>query len=845
MARKKVKNKKQRNKQKRQGWGFLFLGVAVILFLSIVSYNVQDPVALSGVVTQTPVHNWFGRIGAVIAYYLIQWTLGYPIIILPVILALFSLQTIMEKKFVWLKGLSYSLLIWGIMFSVFLAMPEALRTNGQMAEYYPSGLIGGWLASRLVLYLGSFGSITLLIILTLTLLIVNVQLEIAPVFGWLSKALARTASLLENGLLFFKRLIPRSSPPVPVPEQPPQKGEDPLHDLLPPEKDDLPEIRIPEATVKEDISEKLSQTGDSAVATPPFLPGSEQPQQPVLDEEPPLKEGIQTDLDTLLAELDRAGRDEKQKRETAESSEAASPALNDVDFEVREEVQDKELDYDRLVKESIAKFDFPSTELLVDPPEVETSVTREELKSNADLLESRLAEFGIIAKVIRVTSGPVVTLYELQPAPGVKVSSIVALANDLALAMEARRIRLIAPIPGKAAVGIEIPNRNPQIVYLKTLIRSEKFATSNFELPIALGKTINGESYIADLTKMPHLLVAGATGSGKSVGINTILMSLMYAVDPAKVKFMLIDPKRIELSIYNELKDHYLIWRPDLDETVITKPSNAVSMLNSMVLEMERRYDWLAQIHARNIVEYNRKVKQMQEVSGHSGKYSQLPYIVIIIDELADLMMVTAKEIEAPIALLAQKARAVGIHLIVATQRPSVDVLTGKIKANFPARIAYYVFSKVDSRTILDMNGAEQLLGNGDMLYQPPGSPKPIRLQNPFVSTEEVERVVYHISKQAKMPYYSIPQPSTTASSGGGINGSVMERDPLYEEARAIVVRHQQGSISFLQRRLKIGFSRAARIMDELERDGIVGPGEGSKPRQVLITLQELQDMMH
>ena len=844
MARKKVKKRKQRTKHRRQGWGFLLLGIAVILFLSIVSFDVRDPITLVGAAHQAPVHNWFGRIGAVIAYYLMQWTLGYPIVILPLILGLYAIQMIMEKRLAWVKGVSYSLIIWGLMFSVYLAMPEALRTNGQVAEYYPSGLIGGWLASELVLYLGSFGSITLLVILTLTLLIVNVRLEIAPAFDLLSKAVNALTAVLGNWYHSLEGKFSKRSVPVPIgPSTKAAEKENPLEDLLPPENEDLPEIHLPDAKIKEDLSEIPSQESEDLQPALEDLTVSDDEEEPSTFEH-----GIQTDLDSLLAQLDAARQTETSGQPDDVSKPITpndQPPAEDIDFEVQEEVKDVETDYDHLVKESIAKFEFPSIELLAEPPEtVETGVTREELKSNAELLESRLAEFGIIAKVIRVTAGPVITLYELQPAPGVKVSSIVALANDLALAMEARGIRIIAPIPGKAAVGIEIPNRNPQMVYLKTLIRSEKFATSQYELPLALGKTISGESYIADLTKMPHLLIAGATGSGKSVGINTILMSLMYAVNPAKVKFMLVDPKKLELSIYNELKDHYLVWRPDLDETVITKPSNAISMLNSMVLEMERRYEWLSEIHARNIVEYNRKVKQMQETSGHSGKFSQLPYIVIVIDELADLMMVAAKEVEAPIARLAQMARAVGIHLIVATQRPSVDVLTGVIKANFPARIAYYVFSKVDSRTILDMNGAEQLLGNGDMLYQPPGSPKPIRLQNPFVSTDEVERVVTHISKQSKMPYYSIPQPSGK-SSGGGAHGDAMERDPLYEEARAIVVRHQQGSISFLQRRLKIGFSRAARIMDELERDGIVGPGEGSKPRQVLITLQELQEMMH
>jgi S-DNA-T family DNA segregation ATPase FtsK/SpoIIIE len=511
---------------------------------------------------------------------------------------------------------------------------------------------------------------------------------------------------------------------------------------------------------------------------------------------------------------------------------------SDVPFEFEEEVKVEEVDYDSLVRESIARYEFPSVDLLESAVSEDTSVDHEELKTNASLLESKLMDFGLSAKVIRVTAGPVITLYELQPAPGVKVSQIVALANDVALAMEARGIRMVAPIPGKAAIGIEIPNRQPQTVFLKPMIRSETFVNSKHILPIAMGKTINGEVYCADLTKMPHLLIAGSTGSGKSVGINTIIASILYRVDPGKVKFLMIDPKKIELSLYRALSEHYLVWRTDLDEEVITKPSNAVSILNTLVLEMELRYDKLAHMGVRNIEDYNMRVRQGGPRIKEE-KLQQLPYIIIIIDELADLMMVAAKEVETPIARLTQMARAVGIHLILATQRPSVDVLTGVIKANFPARIAYMVTTRPDSKTILDMNGAEQLLGNGDMLYQPPGEPRPIRLQNPLITTKEVDRLIAHIKKQPKLPHYSLPQPTgsrqdifDTMNSGGS--------DELYETAKGIIVQHQQGSISLLQRRLKIGYSRAARLIDEMEEEGVVGPADGSKPRQVYFLPEDL-----
>ncbi len=845
MARKKSKAKtKSKQQHKQQAFGIFLMGISLLVALAIISHHPQDPNSFQMVGSEQIVHNWFGRFGAVLSYYLMQWTLGYPILILPFILMLYSLQILLDRKFPWFTKTSIALVAWGVLFSIFLALPEALANNGTIFEYFPSGLIGGWLASKLVIFFGRFGSIALLSIVTITMLVLSIRLEVAPVLEGLARMLDRLFHAVQSGLRTLFDLVRGLKRQPKVAPKTEGNGE---QEVPPPVTEsnpaDVPEINLPLGTLKEDLTEP-DEPESSFSET--FQQETEPDQTEALlepfSEDQQGQQGIQTDLDSLLAQLEEQDTPAPAK---AASSEATSPSLppqngEDMGFEVQEAVQDKELDYDRLLKESISRYQFPSTELLNDPPEIETRVTREELKANADLLESRLEEFGVKAKVIRVTAGPVITLYEVQPAPGVKVSSIVALANDLALAMEARGIRIIAPIPGRAAVGIEIPNRNPQTVHLKPLIRSEKFATSNFALPIVLGKTISGESYVDDLSKMPHLLIAGATGAGKSVGINTLLMSLIYAVSPARVKFVLIDPKRLELSVYEDLKDHYLLYRPDLDEVVITKPKNAVSILNTMVLEMERRLDWLSNLKARNIEEFNAKVRKMP--GQKEGHFRELPYIVIIIDELADLMTVAQKEVEAPIARLTQMARAVGIHLVVATQRPSVNVITGVIKANIPARIAYMVSSKVDSRTILDMNGAEQLLGRGDMLYQAPGSSKPIRLQNAFVSSEEIERVIEHIRQQPKMPYYSLPQPAGRGT-GGGALGMGDDRDPFYEEARELVIKHRQGSISFLQRRLQIGFSRAARIMDELEKDGIVGPAKGSKPREVLVSIDELKQM--
>ncbi len=503
-------------------------------------------------------------------------------------------------------------------------------------------------------------------------------------------------------------------------------------------------------------------------------------------------------------------------------------------------VKDAEADLDDRPREVETKekftYQFPSIDLLAEPEAEQDTVSLEELEENKRKLLEKLRIYKIEITRIEATVGPRVTLFELELAPDVKVSRIVALQDDLAMAMAARGIRIIAPIPGKNAVGVEIPNAKPRIVRIKSLLNSEKFKCSKFKLPVALGKTISNEIFIDDLTKMPHLLVAGATGSGKSVGINTILTSLLYFCSPEQVKFLLIDPKRVELFPYQRLKHHFLVKFRDLPEQIITDTSKAVYALKSVEKEMDLRYERLAKAGVRNLQAFNEKYPD-----------EALPYIVVVIDELADMMITAGREVEEPIARLAQLARAVGIHLVVATQRPSVDVITGVIKANFPARIAYQVASKVDSRTILDTVGAEQLLGNGDMLYLPATQPKPIRLQNAFVSTEEVEALTEFIYSQKGVDLsYLLPAPDmkTVGKATGEFGdddetGSNTERDKMFDEAARLVVRHQQGSVSLLQRRLKLGFGRAARIMDQLEEYGIVGPPDGSKPRQVLVQSEE------
>jgi S-DNA-T family DNA segregation ATPase FtsK/SpoIIIE len=486
-----------------------------------------------------------------------------------------------------------------------------------------------------------------------------------------------------------------------------------------------------------------------------------------------------------------------------------------------------------MIQDENIKYSPPTLDLLQKQNEHVIKVDDAELKENARLLQEKLLTFKITIQDLTVTPGPVVTQYEFVPAAGIKISQIENLSDDIALALKARGIRIIAPVPGRGTVAIEIPNHKPSLVLFSSIIKSSKFHDSEHRLSLALGKTISGEVYCADLSKMPHLLIAGSTGAGKSVGINTVICSLLYKMHPKDLKFVIIDPKKVEMTYYGLLKNHFLALSPDTDEQIITTPQNAVAVLKSLCVEMMNRYEILAKVGQRNIVDYNQKVKE-GKYKDSGTEHSPMPYIVCVIDELADLMLTAGREVEEPIIRLAQLARAVGIHMIVATQRPSVDVITGLIKANFPARISYQVASKIDSRTIIDGAGADQLLGNGDMLFLPGGSPKPIRIQNSFLSTDEVENICMHIANQQG---YSKPYmlPTSIEKTTGGSSLIDDSRDDLFEEAARTIIRHQQGSVSLLQRRLKVGYARAARIMDELEAAGIVGSFDGSKGREVLL----------
>ncbi len=461
-------------------------------------------------------------------------------------------------------------------------------------------------------------------------------------------------------------------------------------------------------------------------------------------------------------------------------------------------------------------YKYPSLDLLDQPPHFKPSISNEELNQTAKVLRETLTTFGVEIEGDRIEKypGPIITRYEFKPAAGIKVNQVVNLSDDLALAMRARKVRIVAPVPGKAAIGVEIPNRNPQVVYLREILSSTAFQDAETKLAIGIGKTISGEPFVTDLGKMPHLLIAGATGSGKSVCINAITASLLYRLSPEEIRFIMIDPKMLELSVYDGI--------PHLERSVITNSKNAEHVLSEIVIEMEERYRKLAKAGVRNIEDYNARQKQDRI----------LPYLVILVDELADLMMSSSNRTEALVTRLAQMARAVGIHLILATQRPSVDVITGLIKANFSARIAFQVASKIDSRTILDVNGAEKLLGAGDMLFIQPGHPEPRRIHGAFVSSQETQRIVDFVKAQS----YEVEPIQILSSEAIEMPEEEREKDEdLFRQAVELVIRHKQGSVSLLQRRLAIGYQRAARLIDQLEEEGIVGPYDGSKAREVLV----------
>jgi S-DNA-T family DNA segregation ATPase FtsK/SpoIIIE len=815
---------------KKQILGFFLILFSVLILLSIISYSPQDESRLESVsvtelfkkenqTTNFNTANWLGIIGVVISGFFVGAGFGYFSVIIPIILILFGVQMMRKQSLLSLMQLSVYLVLLMIFTSSLFGMFRTTLGVDKM-PYTFVGTSGEYFASVFYLLLGTLGSYILLFALVIIFAYLLIDRDIARSF-------ARLKLMFESMREKFRASME---------EMKQKKEEEELRDLkreeIKHEREKIVRSRgkkIVDDHTKDETEPVIKDTKINRPADNEMITQEKPVKKPVV------VPGVTKEIPLEVEKIEAAGDSSKEEISAKKPDSIKRPQIGDV---VPEEVPEEEY-----VFEPLENYKLPTLDLLDEPLKEELDLISDaELKENGKLLQSKLLNFGVRIEKVIATPGPVVTLYELVPAEDVKLSRIESLQDDIALAMKARGIRMIIPIPGKGTVGVEIPNHKSVTVKIRSVVGSKKFNDSSLQLPIALGKTISGDVYVDDLTKMPHLLVAGSTGSGKSVGINTIITSLLYKMHPNDLKFLLIDPKKIELNLYEKLKNHYLVVSKDYAEKIITQPQNAVNALKSLEIEMEKRYERLANATVRNVADYNKKFAEGRLKNDENIKHGKMPYIIVIIDELADLMITASREVEEPIARLAQLARAVGIHLILATQRPSVDVITGVIKANFPARIAYLVNSKVDSRTILDMNGAEQLLGKGDMLYTPPGAGKPVRIQSPFISGEEVEKIAEFVGAQKGFSrMFELPSINQKKKKG---YDETYDRDDLFEDAARIIVRYQQGSVSLLQRKLKVGYARAARIVDELESAGVVGPFDGSKAREVLVETEAQLDQL-
>ena len=766
--------------------GLFLLLASIFLAVSFISYLTAGKADQSVVEAMTEtgikesgqqVKNWFGLIGAFTAHYFIFRWWGIMSLLIPPLLFLVGHRIIWKTRIVSLiKSFSFTLfyLLW-----VSIAIGYFLLNSDDVSELgFLSGGVGFEMAIIIESLMG-WGTVLFLIFMFIVfnMYFFNItQLETVNNFLQSSREKLRNFSFKpgsENSSL--ESLLTQVKEEVEAEEN---KGE--------PEEEE------------ENLTEEWQVTKEDLKKDPGPKEELELAVEKPTPDEP--KESEEEEMDLVVEEK----KDEEVRVTTSENYD---PTLD------------------------LPKYKYPTADLLIDYPKKDIQVTKDELEQNKDKIVRTLVNFKIGISSIKATIGPTVTLYEIVPEAGVKISKIKNLEDDIALNLAALGIRIIAPIPGRGTIGIEVPNKNREMVDIKSVITTEKFMKSDKELPIVLGKTISNEVYVTDLAKMPHLLMAGATGQGKSVGLNMIIASLIYKKHPSQLKFVMVDPKKVELTLFNKIENHFLAKLPDSEEAIITDTQKVVHTLNSLCIEMDTRYNLLKEAGCRNLKEYNRKFvsRRLNPQKGH--RY--LPYIVLIIDELADLMMTAGKEIETPIARLAQLARAIGIHLIVATQRPSVNVITGIIKANFPARLSFRVTSKVDSRTILDAGGADQLIGMGDMLLSM-GS-EIIRLQCAFVDTPEVDRVCEFVGDQRGYDSaYMLPE---FVGDDEGEVGAVdlADRDSLFDDAAKLIVLHQQGSTSLIQRKLKLGYNRAGRLIDQLEAAGIVGPFEGSKAREVLI----------
>lgn len=788
-------------------FGILLLFLALYLFIAFFSYLFTWQVDQDRVLrfslelllnSDFEMANWLGRLGAIVSNFFFYFLFGFPSFVLVYLLILLGTALIKRHPLPLYYGRMMYAIILMLSFSVlleFLLGGYGFPWGGGFGE-----TVHQWLHR----FVGTLGMLVLFVFIIVGLLVwyINPNFdELTPRQMW-EELKGYYADLLAGRLRRKPGTDLRTELARVRSEQAERLAEEEEQDLF----DDFADAGIDPGTVIVPRGSQLAFEMDEREG----LPGRRAASTPGDD-----------------AELEISGPPSASPpQEGLVTAPNLAPAL----MGATEENIDHAEPYDPTLE--LSSYEFPVVALLNDYSDQKVEIDREELEANKDQIIETLLHYKIEITKIRATIGPTVTLYEIIPAPGVRISRIKNLEDDIALSLAALGIRIIAPIPGKGTIGIEVPNKKKQVVSMKEVLASDKFKRAKMDLPIALGKTINNEVFVADLAKMPHLLVAGATGQGKSVGINSILMSVLYKKHPSQVKLVLIDPKKVELFPYSALEHHYLAFLPGQDEPIITDTHKVINTLNSLCIEMDNRYDLLKKASVRNIREYNEKFVQrrLNPQKGHRF----LPFIVLVIDEFADLIMTAGKEIELPIGRLAQLARAVGIHLIIATQRPSVNIITGVIKANFPARIAYKVTSKVDSRTILDAGGADQLIGRGDMLLSVGG--EMIRLQGAFIDTPEVENVIEYISKQRGYPEpYFLPEFHGDNEEVGTSDLRYSDLDEMFEDAARLVVSNQHGSTSMIQRRLKLGYNRAGRIMDQLEAMGIVGPAEGSKPREVLI----------
>lgn len=836
-----IKEKLTRRRQIRMAIGLLFLIGGAFISLAIVSYFFtwkadQDLLMRAGGVKNfvlqgkdAVVANWCGRLGAAVSHFLVYRGAGLASLAIGLWCLSMGLHIIYGKRMA--NSLRY--LRW--MCLIVLTAAPILTYAFPNATFPWGGALGAEAIAYSNGFIGQAGTGLLLLGLAIFVLFVIFALDVTPMI----RRARRAAQRMREGMQNFRN---GESEDDFTPEEP----------LLQTEKTDLePAIIADEApftgtgnkaavdagradtindvlgkvkTYAMAVTEKEAAMQTSAKAVLPD--GMEDEEE--IDEEELAFQRFQEEEAARKAAKAATVQEEEPEFSFEVVQQAEQPAAATITHGAHISIESGEAYAPEL---DLPDYKFPTLDLLEDRTQEAIALNKEELEQNKAQIEKTLNSFGITIQRIAATVGPTVTLYEIVPAEGVRISKIRNLEDDIALNLAALGIRIIAPIPGKGTIGIEVPNANKQIVSMRTLLSSEKFVNNKMSLPIALGKQINNENYIVDLATMPHLLMAGATGQGKSVGINAILVSLLYKKHPSQLKFVMVDPKKVELSVYRLIEKHFLAKLPNEEEAIITDTKKVINTLNALCIEMDNRYELLKQAGARNIKEYNEKfiARRLNPEKGHV----YLPFIVLVVDEFADLIMTAGKEVEMPIARLAQLARAVGIHLIVATQRPSVNVITGTIKANFPARIAFKVSAKVDSRTILDAGGAEQLVGRGDMLVSH-GS-ELLRLQCAFVDTPEVEEIVNFIGKQRGYPHaFELPEYEGEDGDANGKSLDLTNLDALFPDCARMVVSSQSGSTSNLQRKFNLGYNRAGRIMDQLEAAGIVGPAVGSKPREVL-----------